>query len=164
VTFKVCDAEVLAEKGFGAIVSFETIEHVLNVAKYLEGVQEALEDTGLFVASTPIAPRSTKHPGNPHHTQEWDFLSFQGLIADHLVIDTIFVQVYPVDFFGSTLDMIAKSLYELKLSDALRLLIRGPSDRLKLHAVGPSSIMLWDSSTHPVKMFEKRVVGYQILV
>lgn len=81
---------------FDVIVSFETIEHVPDVAIFLNKIAGALKKDGLFLVSSPIsAIPLDKKPDNPFHVQEWGFESFQKLLSDYLVVEEVYIQLYP---------------------------------------------------------------------
>lgn len=46
---------------FDVIVSFETIEHLVNPKYFLKNVREALSEDGLFILSVPVQNRSPFH-------------------------------------------------------------------------------------------------------
>lgn len=96
IVFKTLNAELFeSEKQFDVIVSFETIEHLLNVNSFLAKMSLALNQDGIFIVSTPISSKDyDSSPKNPYHIQEWGFNKFQELICEYFIIDTVFVQFY----------------------------------------------------------------------
>lgn len=82
LSFVMADAEKTAfETGqFDTVVSFETIEHLGNIEAYLSEVKRILSPQGHFVVSTPRVRRTTRRPGNPHHTIEFSAKDLEGLL------------------------------------------------------------------------------------
>jgi hypothetical protein len=74
--FRQADLESMAELGeFGAIISFETIEHLQNPEAWLGW---AASRTNLFIGSTPIWNPRGLH--SPHHVKEYEVQEFVGLL------------------------------------------------------------------------------------
>lgn len=67
---------------FDVIISFETIEHILDYEKLLWNFSENLKDDGVLLISTPISQQTTTQPKNPYHIIEWSFTDFQKLIRN----------------------------------------------------------------------------------
>ena len=55
---------------FDAVCSFETIEHVEDVERYLGQIARVLRPEGIFVVSTPRVDATTRAPDNPLHRVE----------------------------------------------------------------------------------------------
>ena len=55
---------------FDAVCSFETIEHVEDVERYLSQIARVLHPDGIFVVSTPRVDATTRAPDNPFHRVE----------------------------------------------------------------------------------------------
>lgn len=77
VTFREGDVLALpAGDRYGAVVSFETIEHVADPERALDALARALRPDGVFVCSTPnrdlTSPGTTRRdaPANPFHRVE----------------------------------------------------------------------------------------------
>jgi len=72
---------------FGAVVSFETIEHLLDQEKFLEEVRRVLEPSGIFLVSTPdreTIPYFFVNPteyNNPFHVKELSKRELSNLLA-----------------------------------------------------------------------------------
>jgi 2-polyprenyl-3-methyl-5-hydroxy-6-metoxy-1,4-benzoquinol methylase len=49
------------KKKFNIIVSFETIEHLVNPQFFLDGVKKSLSENGLFIFSIPVQNRGSYH-------------------------------------------------------------------------------------------------------
>lgn len=76
-SFLLCDGHRLPFRhaSFDGIVSFETIEHLQDAGLFLSDVKRVLQESGVFVLSTPNA-LTTKPlngiPRNPYHRHEYD--------------------------------------------------------------------------------------------
>lgn len=91
--YAVGDAEKLtqADNYFDIIVSFETIEHLPNVDKYLEQLQLVLNDKGgLVFISTPNKEVSTEK--NPYHLREFTKSEFEAVVKKYFKHCQIFEQ------------------------------------------------------------------------
>lgn len=91
---------------FDVVVSFETIEHLNNPENFLEGVNNILEENGLFVVSTPIKIDESDVPTNPFHVKEWDIEEFKEFLSKYFDIVDLFIQYYDS---GSSSRQIVKS-------------------------------------------------------
>ena len=80
--FELMDARYLALKDetFDVVCSFETIEHLDGVDTYLHEVVRVLKSEGVLIVSTPNATKTTLHPDNPFHQQEWSAVDFRDLL------------------------------------------------------------------------------------
>ncbi|MCL5784047.1 MAG: class I SAM-dependent methyltransferase [Patescibacteria group bacterium] len=92
------NAEKFTSKNkFDVIISFETIEHIKKVDKFLTSIKSALKDDGILIVSTPISNKKiNSHPDNEYHLCEWGFESFQSLISKHFKINGVYIQILPV--------------------------------------------------------------------
>jgi ubiquinone/menaquinone biosynthesis C-methylase UbiE len=68
-----------ADASFDTVVSFETIEHLTDVAAYLDEVCRVLKPGGSFLVSTPNRRLAF---ANPFHTVEFTFRQFRKVISD----------------------------------------------------------------------------------
>jgi SAM-dependent methyltransferase len=80
VKFSVASAEqltALKNGEFDVVVSFETIEHLVNVEAYLDEIKRVLRPGGTFLVSTPdrrigsVLHWLTGRPQNPYHVREY---------------------------------------------------------------------------------------------
>jgi 2-polyprenyl-3-methyl-5-hydroxy-6-metoxy-1,4-benzoquinol methylase len=83
----------LEDASFDVICSFETIEHVPDVDRFLREVRRLLKPDGVFLVSTPAARHSTSSPENPHHVQEWSPRDFEALLRMHFGHVELFSQM-----------------------------------------------------------------------
>lgn len=71
------DLSIFAEHQFDLVVSFETIEHLSDIPRFLREVHRMLRPGGLFIVSTPngalarLKDQLTGKPSNPHHRIEY---------------------------------------------------------------------------------------------
>lgn len=76
---------------FDVIVSFETIEHLSEPARFLNVCRDLLTPTGVLVVSTPYRHRMKPDgsPLNPFHFQEWttpEFTQMLGSVFSHVTL------------------------------------------------------------------------------
>lgn len=79
VEFVVGDLTALEfdDASFDVVCSFETIEHVEDVERYLGQIARVLRSDGIFVVSTPRVDATTRAPDNPFHRVELSRDDFQ---------------------------------------------------------------------------------------
>ena len=84
--FDIADAtrlDALPDAGFDLVLSFETLEHVQEQERLLDGFARLLAPGGLLLLSTP--DRGNYNPPgsepNPHHVRELDRAEFEALLA-----------------------------------------------------------------------------------
>jgi ubiquinone/menaquinone biosynthesis C-methylase UbiE len=65
------------DESFDAVVSFETIEHVNDDARFLSEMRRVLKPGGIFICSTPNVAY-TAHP--PFHAREYSPEEFYGVV------------------------------------------------------------------------------------
>ena len=87
VSFAESSAEQLSQLGqtFDVVVSFETIEHLPEPARFIAEVRRVLRPGGLFLCSTPnrdFAGKEDKN-ANPYHLSEMSFTEFSAAFAEH---------------------------------------------------------------------------------
>jgi SAM-dependent methyltransferase len=70
-----------ADETFDTVVSFETIEHVVEPATAVAEAARVLRSDGVYVVSTPRVDRTTRSPANPHHRVELSRADFESLLA-----------------------------------------------------------------------------------
>lgn len=68
------------DASFDAVCSFETIEHVAEVERYLGQIARVLRPDGIFVVSTPRVDRTTRSPDNPFHRVELARADFEAAL------------------------------------------------------------------------------------
>lgn len=55
-----------------------------------------MKKDGIFIVSTPISGKALdSSPSNVYHIQEWGVKNFHNLLSEYLVIDKVFLQLYP---------------------------------------------------------------------
>jgi SAM-dependent methyltransferase len=94
LSFAVGDAMRMpfSDANFDAVVSFETIEHLPDIEKYLTEVRRVLAPRGVCLVSTPRARRTTHRPRNPHHLIEFSAEDFVALLSAHFGSVEVFGQ------------------------------------------------------------------------
>ena len=84
--FKNIFVNLLKNKEFDVIVSFEVIEHIADHSQYLKEIRRVLKDDGILIISTPNkrchSPNSEK-PTNPFHVIEFELDDFENLLKKH---------------------------------------------------------------------------------
>lgn len=68
------------DERFDAVVSFETIEHVVDGERFLAEMKRVLKPGGVFICSTPNI-RYTSHP--PYHLKEYSPEEYYELLTRH---------------------------------------------------------------------------------
>ncbi len=106
--FKVDNAEHLDidSSVFSAVVSFETIEHLVHPENFLQEIRRVLKPGGLFILSTPNA-RVTNPingiPSNPFHIKEYTPTELNELLSKSFKIISMRGQsvsaMYPINYF-----------------------------------------------------------------
>jgi SAM-dependent methyltransferase len=71
------------DASFDAVCSFETIEHVEDVKRYLAQIVRVLRPDGTFVVSTPRVDTTTRAPDNPFHRVELSRDDFEAALRSH---------------------------------------------------------------------------------
>jgi ubiquinone/menaquinone biosynthesis C-methylase UbiE len=80
----------LADKSVECVSSFETIEHLTDVGKYLKELQRVLTDDGVAFISTPN--RIVSQEKNPFHTKEFSKEEFKTALQEYFPVVRIFEQ------------------------------------------------------------------------
>jgi 2-polyprenyl-3-methyl-5-hydroxy-6-metoxy-1,4-benzoquinol methylase len=98
IGFDIADAETISyENEFDIITSFETIEHLSRPENFLRNANKALKPDGTFFVSTPIsAMEEDTAPLNKYHRTEWGFKRFRELVAKHLTVSEVFLQLISI--------------------------------------------------------------------
>jgi SAM-dependent methyltransferase len=103
VSYKVADATDLADvptAKFDVVVSFETIEHLQDTARYLSELQRVLKPGGIFLVSTPERRLSSTlyplrgRPNNPYHVREYTRDEFVHLLQTRFEVVECLGQAY----------------------------------------------------------------------
>ena len=94
------------DASFDVIVSFETIEHIMEHEAFLREVDRLLAPGGLFIISSPNRPEYSDRTGykNEFHVKELDRAELRALLDPHFAAQRWFAQraafhsmVWPVD-------------------------------------------------------------------
>jgi 2-polyprenyl-3-methyl-5-hydroxy-6-metoxy-1,4-benzoquinol methylase len=87
IQFKVMDVCNLEfpDRYFDMVCSFETLEHLDDLEKFISEVERVLKEDGIFVVSTPHVKKSTRNPKNPYHKAEFSPKEFEGLLKKHFM-------------------------------------------------------------------------------
>jgi len=86
LAFVLCDAQALPFRAasFGMAVSFEVIEHIPNVQRYLEEIKRVSVGTGIALVSTPnrvLRLLPFQKPWNRFHLREYDARGFTRVLG-----------------------------------------------------------------------------------
>lgn len=77
-----CDEIPAKRHAFDVVVSFETIEHIEDHARFLREVRRVLRPGGLFICSTPdTTVYLSGKPRNPYHLKELSADEFESLLS-----------------------------------------------------------------------------------
>ncbi len=90
----VTQLDALPSNSFDVIVSFETLEHVMNHDRMLAGFYRLLKQDGILLISTPDKKNYTDATGvvNSHHVRELYFDEFSTLLDNHFQSKKIYTQ------------------------------------------------------------------------
>lgn len=90
----VTQLDALADGSFDVIVSFETLEHVMDHDRMMAGFRRLLKADGILLISTPDKKNYSDVPGvvNPHHVRELYFSEFSELLGRHFHASKIYTQ------------------------------------------------------------------------
>lgn len=85
VSFQRMDAARLEfeDSTFDTVCSFETIEHLQDIEKYLSEIVRVIKKDGIYLVSTPQVPKTTRHPKNPFHFIEFSRRDFEALLRKY---------------------------------------------------------------------------------
>jgi len=97
VRFSVMNAEQidLPPASVDVVVSFETIEHLSGVDKYISGIVRALDRGGMFIVSTPnrdLTQDGVHTVDNPFHHHEFTLDEIQELLGRNFNVTEVFYQ------------------------------------------------------------------------
>lgn len=84
------EALAFGRGSFGAVVSFETIEHVRDDREFLREVARVLAPEGWLALSTPHARAGGAAPDNPFHLREYAREELQALLQAHFASVRLF--------------------------------------------------------------------------
>ena len=90
----VTQLDSLPDDSFDVIVSFETLEHVMEQDRMLAGFSRLLKADGILLVSTPDKKNYSDATGvvNPHHVCELYFSEFSELLDRHFNAKKIYTQ------------------------------------------------------------------------
>jgi SAM-dependent methyltransferase len=112
-----------ADASFDVVVSFETIEHVSDCSKFIDGCFRVLRPGGTLVLSTPNRSVSRFTP-NPYHVKEFHRDELCDLIGSRFNQVEVFAQA-PVNLFTFVpLRGVVRLLQVLGLKEAFKKLLR----------------------------------------
>jgi len=114
---------------FDVVVSFETIEHVLDYRRFLAEVKRSLHHDGLFIVSTPN--KGVYVEGNPFHTKEFAFDEFEEALAGHFR----YVKTFSQD------DWIASAIFSPEVMEGADRPIAGQPSLFKAIGKSPSQTL-----------------------
>ena len=109
---------------FDAVLSFQVIEHLNDVSKFLNEIKKVLKKNGLAIISTPNKAVCKGHGNNEYHTQEYRYDEYIELLNSGLG---------PTDFYGVQLK--SGKYSGLKLIDLIPIL-----DIFKIRRLFPSKL------------------------
>src|SRR3989344_372638 len=87
--------DFLKDNSIDVVVSFETIEHLIDYKRFLMEVKRILKKEGLFIVSTPNKKISSPHgkkPKNPFHVIEFFKKDFEILLKRYFGLIAIYGQ------------------------------------------------------------------------
>lgn len=87
----------MRDQSVDVVVSFETLEHVPDMNRFLKELRRVLKPGGTVLISTPNRPLYAvynKGRSNPYHYQELDAEEFPRLLSEHFQVETVWGQRY----------------------------------------------------------------------
>lgn len=95
----------VSAKAFSLVVSFETIEHVHDPARFLRNVHDSLAQDGRLLISAPNALLHSKHPTRPiqneFHVSEPTYDELEAWLQPHFTVLRAWEQSPHIDYFSS---------------------------------------------------------------
>ncbi|MFC1734432.1 class I SAM-dependent methyltransferase, partial [candidate division KSB1 bacterium] len=80
---------------FDIAVSFQVIEHIADIDRYINGIRMVVKHSGKIIISTPNVPRSSwEKSTNPFHVREFDYPDFRQLIENYFTSFELMGVVY----------------------------------------------------------------------
>lgn len=92
-----CANLAFPKESFDLVVSFETLEHIKKVERFVQELHRVLKPDGQLIISTPnrdIYALYNKNRKNEYHTREFDENGFRELMEPHFEIEKIYGQRY----------------------------------------------------------------------
>lgn len=147
-----CDNIPLPDASFDVIVSFETIEHMVAHAAFMDEVDRLLAPGGLFIISSPnrveYSERRAYH--NPHHLRELDREELRALLAPHFPGQTWFAQrpcfhslVWPLGQPAANVEVMAVD-GDTALPPELYFLVCCAREQARLDGIAPAMSLVAD--------------------
>lgn len=127
--FAVCDATLTCLRGECAdvVVSFETIEHLTDPAKFLEECKRLLRPGGLFICSTPNREVHRWHASNPFHVHEFFPHEFIQLVNQFFSSCRVYGQGEVVFALHVSRVLLTRFLELIHFKERLKQLLRRPT-------------------------------------
>jgi ubiquinone/menaquinone biosynthesis C-methylase UbiE len=118
---------------FDVVVSFETIEHLRDVNRYLSEIWRILRPNGTFLVSTPDRRLASvlfpfiRRPQNRYHVREFTQKELVELLSSHFIVHECLGQVpihklfvfWPIQFVLKSLGRIFRSFGGARLKEAV---------------------------------------------
>lgn len=89
--------EVFKESSFDAVVSFQTIESIVEDRRFLDDVKDLLKPDGLLLIDTPIRKQHVSNPDNLHHRRYYGLDEWVELLGSRFEVE-IFDGLPDADF------------------------------------------------------------------
>lgn len=88
-----CSALGFAPETFDVVCSFEVIEHLIEIDRFVAEIHRVLKPGGTFYVSTPNAGLNMNAGVNPFHEKEFTLAEYEALLAAHFPAVEIYGQV-----------------------------------------------------------------------
>ncbi len=146
VSFQSGDVCALAfpDGAFDLYVSFETVEHLPDPARYAHEARRVLAPDGVFPCSTPNRPVSNPgtgigdQPYNPFHVREYDAAEFAALLGEAFPVVEVYGQsLHPAGYVRGLGRVAGWSRRLAVRSHQMYKAARSPIDRSKYHRPQP---------------------------
>lgn len=154
-TFARCDATrlCLRDGSVDVVVSFETIEHLVDHAKFLQECRRVLRPGGILICSTPNRAISRWYAENPYHVREFTVPEFTAMVRKVLGIFEVYVQDnknYPLFVFRK---LVAYMLDGLHLKGIVKNIVKWKPSPLCLRTEFDRTASNQDDGIQPYSRF-----------
>jgi 2-polyprenyl-3-methyl-5-hydroxy-6-metoxy-1,4-benzoquinol methylase len=144
-SFSCCDARDISfpDCSIDVVVSFETIEHLMDPLKFLGECKRVLRPGGILICSTPNRTMYSWAGKNPYHFREFSITEFADLLETMFTEVRLFEQSKKVWLLYAGQALLSGFLDKLQLKQAVKKILRWEPRPPILHTefgVKPSAV------------------------